>query len=212
MKTFAQIISYIFHPSLLPTWLIAILLWMGDKSLQLHHGNRKLLLFTIFFVFTALLPLLNVAVLKYMGYLKNFEMDGRRERNMPYMVGLIYYAGLFYLIYGTDVPLFYPAVVATGFVVILATLLINLSWKISAHSMGAGAFLGTILMFSLIHRTDMVPFISLAFFIGGAVVFARLFLCKHTEKQVYVGYLAGLFLAVLFIPVSQLIILHLLFR
>jgi membrane-associated phospholipid phosphatase len=67
-------------------------------------------------------------------------------------------------------------------------------------------------MFSLLHRADMVPFISLAFFIAGSLGFARLYLKKHSEKQVYVGYLLGLFIAVLFIPVSELIIIHLLYK
>jgi hypothetical protein len=188
-----------------------IFLWFGDKSLQLQ-GGRKILLFTIFFVFTAVLPLLNVLVLKYLGFVKNFEMDDRKERTLPYVVGLIYYAGLFYLIYGSDIPLFYPALIITGFILILTTLLVNRSWKISAHMMGAGAFLGAMLMFSLRHRADMVPFISLSFFIGGAIGFARLYLQKHTEKQVYLGYTIGLLLAVLFLPVTEIIIINLLYK
>lgn len=211
MKTFAKTISVIFHPSLLPSWLVAILLFAGEKSLQMDTGLRKLLLFIIFFVFTGLLPLLNVAVLKYLGYLKSFQMDDRRERNMPYMVGLIYYAGLFYLLFDKGIPLFYPALVITGFILILATLLINLSWKISAHAMGAGAFLGCLLMFARIYKTDIVPFISLAFFIGGMVAFSRLYLKKHSDKQVYIGYAAGLVIAIFFIPVSQLLIKFILY-
>ena len=210
MKNFAKIVSVVFHPSLMPSWLIFIFLWFGDKSLQLQ-GSRKMLLFLIFFVFTAVLPLLNVLVLKYMGFVKNFQMDDRRERTLPYLVGLIYYGGLFYLLYGSDIPLFYPALIATGFVVIFATMLINRKWKISAHMMGAGAFLGAMLMFSTIHRIDMVPFLSLAFFIGGAVGFARLYLQKHSAKQVYLGYVLGLFLSVLIIPGSQVIIFNFLY-
>lgn len=212
MRTAANIISIIFHPSFLPSLLMFILLWFAEKNLKLTQEGKRLVLFTTFFVFTGLLPVLNVIILKYFGFIRSLQMDERRDRNMPYITGMIYYAGLFYLIIGSDMPPFYMALVATGFIVIMVTYLINLRWKISAHMMGAGAFLGALLMYSIIHRQNLVPFVSLAFIIGGLLGFARLYLGKHSESQVYTGYFTGLAIAMLFIPITQLIIKSFLYR
>jgi hypothetical protein len=212
MIRIANFISVLFHPVFIPMWLMSIILWFADNSLLLLQPGRKLSLFIIISVFTTVLPLLNFLILKFMGFLTGFEMNDRRERNLPLIIGLVYYAGLFYLLIGTDIPLFYPGFVVSGFVLVLMNYLINRKWKISSHAIGAGGLTGTLILFSLLNRTDILFFISISFLFSGIILSSRLFLGKHSEAQIYWGYLIGLCVPMLFIPISLIVFLQFLYR
>lgn len=211
MKSVAKFFSVIFHPVFVPVWLLTVLLWFADNSLVLMQPGKKIILLITFSVFMTILPLLNVMILKYMGYLTGFEMDDRKERNLPFLIGMIYYAGLYYLISASDIPLYYHAYVITGFFIVLFNYLINLKWKISSHAIGAGGFSGALLAFSLLNRVEILTFISISFLFSGVILSSRLILSKHSPAQIYVGYLSGFFLSLLIIPLSVLTLIHLLF-
>lgn len=199
MKKLASVISVIFHPTLLPIWLICIVLFCGKHDLLLdkRYFHRKILLLTLFFVFTFFLPILNIFVLFKLKYISTFQMDGRKERTMPYTIGLVYYAGLFYLLNGSDIQLYFKALVVACFFLILFTLIINLKWKISAHAIGSGGFVGALLFYSLFYHQDIIVWIAIAFLIGGLSCSARLLLQKHSNAQIYSGYLLGISVSLL---------------
>ena len=211
MKAIAQIISVVFHPIVQPIWLLMILLYYADQSLLLHQSGKKTILLTIFSVFTTILPVLNILILKFTGYLKEFEMNDKKERNLPFLICLVYYGGLFYLLVGSDIPLFYSAFIIASFVLILFNYLINLRWKISSHAIGAGGVCGALICFSLLHQREISFLIAGYFLMSGLVLTARLILHKHNQAQVYVGYVSGLILSIFIIPVSKIIILKILF-
>jgi hypothetical protein len=196
MQQLAKIISVLFHPSLLPTWLVAMLLYFVENDLRMQNEAKKFILLCAFFFFTFLLPVLNVLVLKRLGYVSSLEMEDRKERTMPYTVGLIYYAGLFYLLSDSDMPLFYKALAVCGFMLVLTTLLVNMKWKISAHMTGAGGLCGTLLTYSLLHQQSLLGIIALGFVVASWIGFARLYLQKHSPAEVYTGFVSGLVISV----------------
>jgi hypothetical protein len=206
MVKIAKLISVIFHPVFIPCWLIFILLWFCDNSLVLAQPGRKTIYFITFSVFMTILPLLNIMILKYMGYVSGFEMENKKERNLPLFICLVYYAGLFYLLLQSDIMYFYHAFVLSGFVLLLFNYLVNLKWKISAHAIGAGGLCGTFIIFSFLFRVNITFFISISFLLSGLIMTSRLVLKKHTNAQVYIGYIAGLILTILVIPVSMILI------
>ncbi|MBC7864913.1 MAG: hypothetical protein IAF38_18200 [Bacteroidia bacterium] len=195
MKATANIFSIIFHPSLLPTWLVFIILFFVNRDLRLEDSAKKLVFTGTFFFFTGILPVINVLILQRFGYITNLQMEDRKERTMPYTIGLVYYGGLFYLIYNSDLPDFFKALVATGFLLILFTLIVNLKWKISAHAIGAGGFAAAMFSYSWVEQHSMLLWICLAFFVAACSCFARLYLKKHSPQQVYLGFLGGFFIA-----------------
>lgn len=210
MRILANIVSVVFHPSFLPTWMVAVLLYFVEHDLRIkEEDGMKLVLLGSFFFFTCFLPVINVLVLKRMGYISSLEMEDRKERTMPYTVGLVYYGGLFYLLSSTGIPLFYKALAISGFILILATLIINLKWKISAHMIGGGGLVGAFLMYSLLYQQNLLFFLCLAVMIAALLAFSRLYLKKHSPQQVYAGFLSGLVLCSFSILLSCLILVNL---
>jgi membrane-associated phospholipid phosphatase len=71
--------------------------------------------------------------------------------------------------------------------------LINLWWKISLHSVGAGALIGLVLMLSLKMLTPLDWYLISVIIAGGLILSSRLKLNLHSPQQVWVGLFAGFF-------------------
>jgi hypothetical protein len=218
MKSPAKLISYFLHPIFMPTWLLIFLLFFADKSLLLMQPGKKAILLVTFSLFMTILPLLNIMILKYMGFISGYEMDDKKERKLPFFICLVYYAGLFYLLYGSEIPVFYTAFVGSGFFLILFNFIINIKWKISSHGIGAGGFTGSLLSFALWNaqrtsdNTAVLLLFALSFSISGLILTSRLVLEKHSLTQVYSGYITGILLTLILVPAIILTLLHFYFR
>jgi membrane-associated phospholipid phosphatase len=81
--------------------------------------------------------------------------------------------------------------------VVLVAAIISIKWKISLHMTAQGALAGMLLAIAFRHNANLLLFISMVFFGGGLVGWARLYLRAHTPAQVYIGYCTGLALAFL---------------
>jgi membrane-associated phospholipid phosphatase len=70
---------------------------------------------------------------------------------------------------------------------------INFWWKISLHSVGAGALISLILILSLKMLTPLEWYLVPAVIIGGLVLSSRLKLNLHSPSQVWTGVFVGFF-------------------
>jgi hypothetical protein len=83
---------------------------------------------------------------------------------------------------------------------ILGAAIITFFWKISVHSLGIGGIVGILLIISSMVPESPVNYLLLAaILISGIVLSARLKLQAHTQAQVYVGFLLGLFISFMII-------------
>jgi len=73
----------------------------------------------------------------------------------------------------------------------IALLIISLRWKISAHAAAIGGLTGGFLALSIRMNENPLMILALLFLIAGFVGTARLILEKHTNIQVYAGFLLG---------------------
>jgi membrane-associated phospholipid phosphatase len=204
---FARILTYIFHPLLIPTYGM-ILLYKVFSRMYFLDGDPRIfwLLLGITLITTCLLPAMSSYILLRSGMLKSLEMNERRERILPYLTTAMYYLFAFYML--RDFPV--PAGMLTamrlftlgGAAAIVGTMVINFYWKISAHTVAIGGLIGAVLALSML--LPMVPpeLLYIVLLLGGIVGYARLRLDAHSPAQVYAGYLLGFlstFLLLLFV-------------
>jgi membrane-associated phospholipid phosphatase len=79
---------------------------------------------------------------------------------------------------------------------VLASAIISLFWKISAHAISLGASLMIfILMNTILPGEDLFYVIIATLFISGITLASRLNLNAHSSQQIYVGYLVGIILS-----------------
>jgi len=188
----AKIISIIFHPLLMPTYGFLIILYTKNYFSTFTPTNLKLVILSVTFIFTFVLPAINALILLKMGRIKSLEMKTNNERITPYGSATVYYFALYYLFYNAGFPSVFKVVVLGAAISILIILVINYKWKISAHTAGIGGIAGAIT--GLIYRLQIdVHFIlMLVLFIAGIVGYARLKLNAHTPSQIYLGFFLGL--------------------
>lgn len=193
MKSFANIISYLFHPLLMATYgCLLVLFGLTDTIYFLFTPLKlKLVLTLTIFAFTFLLPVLNLLILYKLNYVSSLKIEEQGERTFPLIMTALCYFGLFYMIYDFNI---WPAVklfILGGGICILFTAIINVWWKISAHMMGIGGLFGVLLAICYYMQMPVLTAISLCLLVAGCIGFARLYLKSHTPSQVYVGFILG---------------------
>ena len=188
---FAKFISYIFHPLLMPTYGFILIFYTKNYISTFVPINIKLITIGITFFFTFLLPAINAYILLKLGRIKSLEMETQQERLIPYGSAVLYYLALLYLFHNTNFLTIFKIVVLGAACSILLTLLINIKWKISAHTVGIGGVAGAVLGIVYKLQMDMELVFFMTVLAGGLVGYSRLRLNAHTPSQVYVGFLMG---------------------
>lgn len=187
----AKLISYLFHPLLMPTYGFTILFITRNYIATFTSPNIKLLILSITFVFTFILPLANALILLKLGRIKSLEMESINERTILYTGTALYYFALFYLFHVSGFPNIFKILILGAAISVLLTTLINLKWKISAHTIGIGGIAGAALGIEYRLQLDFHLILILIILIAGIVGYARLKLNAHTPSQVYTGFILG---------------------
>lgn len=185
-------LSALLHPLLQPTLLFAIVFYGVDGLMPVSEDTKKQLLLLIF-VFTFGLPMLGIYLLHLIGYVRDLRMADRRERILPLMLSTFIYAGITWLFMqnlrsSTSLTTIMGAATAS----LAVTTVISMFWKISAHGVGSGGIIGTLLAIAyLLPQNElMYPIVALSIIIG-ALLSARLYLDAHTPAQIAAGFGLG---------------------
>lgn len=198
MKTLlplARALSSIFRPQYFP--LVAFIALFLFTYLSLLPLTFKLLILITVLLGTVLLPQLTIRVWRQMNHLKLHHLRLRKHRFFPYLVYLLFYALTLHFIARFHLP-FYMAGILLGSLLIQGScLLINVWWKISTHSAGAGGVIGALVAYSLLFNFNPVWWLCLCIIIAGLVGSSRMLLRQHTLAQVLAGTLLGSLLAFL---------------
>lgn len=199
----AQIISYIFHPLLMPTYGIFIIFQIKSYISYAIPYKAKVAILLIIFLNTALLPALIFLFLKLRHVISSLKMENRNERIIPFFVTAIFYYATYILLKKFHLPSIIYYLIFGSSCLIIVALIINFWWKISIHMIGIGGITGAFTSITIYLSLNPIIFISLVILVAGLIGFARLKLLAHTHLQVYGGFIAGAFLMIfLFFLVS----------
>lgn len=191
MKLTANILSVIFHPSLMPSLGLLIIFNTGTYISYLPFEIKRLIFYVIL-ISTALLPLITVPVLKFQNVIRDLSLNDRKERIIPMIFTLIFYAfAAILLLRFSVVPRFIQLSLLACAVSILFALLISIRWKISIHMLGIGGLTGIVFGLIKLNAANIHMYIIMAILASGLLGFSRLFLNAHKPAQVYVGFLTG---------------------
>lgn len=190
---FSWIFSVLFHPLLVPTFIVGLLFRYCTDLVPLNHDSKVTLL-TFVFITTYLVPSLFTGFLWVSGMISSIDLKKRSERLIPLLVtGIVYtavsYIFLDYLQLARLLGIFMGGI---AFVVML-TALITYFWKISSHMVGMGGLLG-FLIAVIAESKNMALLDPFLFFIvaTGATASARLYLQAHSMAQIISGFFMGL--------------------
>ena len=200
-KSLANFISYILHPGLMPTYLLATLYFFAPYTVTIEGYSvfSRLLLLLFVFLYSFLFPTLIIWWLYKRGTIGSMKLENLADRRLPYLITITSLGFLTYFFYTKSI-LLKPTSVVLAFVLVtlIFVALVSLKWQISAHSAAIGGVLGAlfILKFRFDENALYWPFFC-ALFLAGLIGSARLKLNAHTPLQVIAGLTIGLIIGII---------------
>lgn len=198
MQLAAKILSVVFHPLLIPTYLFLICfstvpaLKMG--AIPEGYGSYFELSMIKVFVLTFFFPLITILMMIKLGFVKSLQMKDQKERLFPYIAVSIYFLWAFMVFFkGSDHLIFVLILLSISIAALFSMIVNTMSIKISMHTVGLGIAIGLVRTLMELSNFNLLNVFLLTLLIAGAVGTARLLLKAHSSQEIYVGYLVGLF-------------------
>ncbi len=191
IKIASNIISYIYHPLIMPMLGVFIIFNSGTYMSNLIP-EAKNLIYTLVFVSTFLFPSLIIPFLIWQKILHTVYAETTKERIIPLLLTLIFYYFGYYIISSNNISTIITAYFLSLVISISLTFLINLKWKISNHMVALGGLVGLVIGISLRLEVNSVFLLVSLLFVSGIVGSARLFLNAHNIYQIASGFFLGL--------------------
>lgn len=194
IRLFAHLFSFVFHPLFIPFYVVAFLIYYHPSYFSgfTYNTKRNLLLSTA--LNTVFFPAFAVLLMKLLGFTKSVLLYTQQDRIGPYLSSMIFYfwaARIFFKFQPELSPVL--ASFMTGiFLTTVVGLLSNIYFKVSMHAMGCGGLAGVFLIIMNSNSMLMTWPLSAALLITGIVCTSRLLVSDHTQKEIYLGFLAGL--------------------
>lgn len=164
----------------------------GSIYYYLTPTNLKWIISSMIFSFSFLLPVINIYILYRLNRISSLRLEDQKERTFPYVLTSCFYFGLFYLFLDLSVWPSIKVLIFGGGLSILLTAFINLKYKISAHMVGIGGLLGSLIVLSYVLKYNAVPQIAFLVLLAGVIATCRLYLKAHQPRQIYSGFFLGL--------------------
>jgi hypothetical protein len=192
MKHIAKLISYFFHPVLMPLAGVLIIFNSGIYQTDIPFEIKKFV-YLIVALFSIVFPLALLSILMYWNMVQDIELTERRERFIPMIFSLVSIF-ILYIIINRTIPIkLLKAYTLSMVVVVVLYLLSNFRFKTSLHLLGLGGITGLLATISILFQADLFFLLSVAILISGIVGTARIYLQAHTLTEIISGYLTGFF-------------------
>ncbi|MCD4695203.1 MAG: hypothetical protein K8S16_03095 [Bacteroidales bacterium] len=187
----AKIISIVFQPLLIPTFSLLILFSLNSYVSLSIPASAKNMILGMIFTTTFAFPAIFLFLFYKKGIIKSMSMERREERIIPLFVTAIFYFVAYQMIKQLQIHDIYQRMFLGSALLVLISLLVSFTWKISAHMIGIGGLLGGLVGVSQVIFIDLAVMILYVTLICGLVGFARLKLQAHSPAQVYTGFFTG---------------------
>lgn len=195
LRNLSQGLSWALHPFLLPLYVIAAVL--TSTVFVLYPAHLKCYLVCVVVLYTIVIPLLSLGLLRSLGCVSDWRVDERRERMWPLVIGIVCY-----LLCALTIAKVPSAIFLRKFMVAAACcealcLAVTCFWKISLHLTAMGAVAAMFLMMSVAGAGDLTVPLLAAIVCSGLLASARLYLGCHNGAQVLAGFASGFVVATL---------------
>jgi hypothetical protein len=186
----AKIISAVFHPLLMPVYGMLIV-FSAPTIFGYLPVNVKKILLLIIVINDVLVPLFLMPYFRLRNIISSWTIEDRRERTIPLIATSFFYSVTVYITLKFHIPLFIKSFILASALLVIAVTLINFWWKISIHSVGAGALLALIAILSIKMQTPLPWLLIAAIISAGMVMSSRLWLESHKPGEVWSGFFLG---------------------
>jgi hypothetical protein len=186
----AKVISVVFHPLLMTTYLFIILAFFFPIIFQPIRPSPWFIF--LIFLMTFLLPSLNFIFFRVTGTIKDLQLFNRSERILPFAFVTILYCVVTFMFYW-KFPV--PNVLKLMMIItamVIASAIVTLFYKVSIHSVAICGVIGILLPLNNASEQGALLYPTVAALVAaGVVMSSRLQLNAHVPREVLVGALMG---------------------
>jgi len=165
------------------------------NTLYFLTPELKLAILALFGLFSFLAPSLSLLFLKRSKIISSIEVDQQKERSLPIIITALYAAFFAWFLWNKTpegiLPLQVHLYPLGCFAAIIIALIVNGFEKISLHGLGAGMFLAFIISYYQNQLYYPIAVIFASTILCGLILSSRLYLQKHSLKQVFLGFGIG---------------------
>ena len=190
MKKIASVISILFHPLLMPTLGLLLLLNSGTYISLLDPAAKRAILF-VMALGTLFFPLMMMPILYYRNLVTRMQNSSREERIISQVIILILYIITF--VYFVRLPLsriIHSYVLATA-LTLSVVLLVGIWFKVCMHTAALGGLAGLIIALIFLYESPLQGVLMIALLVGGVTAASRLAMGVCRSAEVYAGYIVG---------------------
>jgi hypothetical protein len=189
VKKAAQVVSVVFHPLLMTTYLFVVIsLYLPAVLLP---ARASLWLVFLVFLMTFLLPSLNFLFFRFSGTIKNLAMAERKDRILPFIFISILYCIVTYMFYWKfPIPNLLKFMLIIT-VMVIACAIVTLFYKVSVHSVAIWGILGILVPLNQASEGMLLFPLATGLVVAGVVMSARLLLNAHMPREVMIGGVMG---------------------
>lgn len=193
LRFFGKLISFLFHPLFITSYVMAFLLFVHPSAFLGVDDRQKVLRFLHVFIFDALFPAFSVFLLWRLNFITSIYLRTVKERIIPYIIAMIFYWWTWNIFkHLSDIPPVAVHFSLGAFLALCGAWMCNIYFKISMHTVAVG---GALMFFFLLSFNDAYAsglYLSLALLVTGLVCTARLLVGAHTLFEIYAGLFVGL--------------------
>ncbi|MBT8177671.1 MAG: hypothetical protein HKP23_07605 [Flavobacteriaceae bacterium] len=190
MKLFLKVLSYFFHPLLIPIMgtLSYFVITPKYSPLELQSGNILPV-----FILTVIIPIIVYFILRNLGVVSSIFLPAVTERKYPLFISLI----LLLMVLLKVIPNNYTIELYHFFLGLISAtatclLLLYINFKSSLHMMGMGTLLMFMAGLSIHFEINITIGISILTLATGLVATGRLYFKAHNGAELLIGFLIGL--------------------
>ena len=194
IKSFAYLFSFVFHPLFVPFYVVYFLIYYHPSYFSGFSDNTKLTLLLTTALNTVFFPAFAVLLMKGLGFIKSIFLHTQQDRIGPYLSSMIFYfwAARVFFKFQPEISPVLASFMTGVFLTTVVGLLSNIYFKISMHAIGCGGLIGIFLIIMNSNTMLMTWPLSIALLITGLTCTSRLLVSDHSQKEIYLGFLAGL--------------------
>ena len=185
----ARVFSAIFRPYYMP--VVGFIGLFSFTYLSLLPFNFKLFILLTIYCFTILIPQICIFCYRKINGWAPHQIRIQANRTIPYAISIISYVACLWLMYRMHLPRYMCGIIVAALLIQASCATINIWWKISTHSAGAGGIIGALLAYSTLFDFNPINWLCILILISGVVGSSRMLLRQHTLGQVIGGTLLG---------------------
>ncbi|GAA4449006.1 hypothetical protein GCM10023092_02460 [Rurimicrobium arvi] len=192
LRFLANALSVLLHPVFMPLYCCLLMYqvapeyFSGIPQKQLTGWLGMMVINTIMF------PLLLLALLKGLGFIKSILLKDVKERVIPLIGVMVFYFWPYLVAKNVHAPEAARILLLGNFWGIIAVFMCTIFFKISMHTSGVGSALGFVLVLCILKASFLPLALALVSAAAILVFWARRSLGAHSWKELWIGFALGL--------------------